>query len=86
MSMTHYRLQEVLVHPTRRSTLVLFVAAVILFVLSASGQAGQYWESGPMWLGYVGWFGFLICLLLVVVSTLYMIVSRLRHRDRPSMH
>jgi len=84
--MTHHRLQEVLVHPTLRSTLALVVAAVVLFVLSASGQDNQFWASGPSWLGYVGWFGFLTCLLLLVVSGLYMVVSRLRHRDRPSTH
>ena len=69
-------------HPTLRSTLALVVAAVVFFVLSASGQDNQSWARGPMWLGYVGWFGFLI---LVIVLRLYMVVSRLRHRDRPSM-
>jgi succinate dehydrogenase/fumarate reductase cytochrome b subunit len=72
------------VHPTRRSTLVLFVAAVVLYILSPSGQAGSYWENGPSWLGSVGWFGFLICLLLLVCSGLYVVVSRIRHRHRPS--
>jgi hypothetical protein len=33
--------------PTLRSMLALVVAGAVLFVLSASGQPGQYWESGP---------------------------------------
>jgi uncharacterized BrkB/YihY/UPF0761 family membrane protein len=74
------------VHPTRTSTLTLIVAGIVLFVLSASGQPNQYWESGPSWLGYIGWFGFLICLLLLLVSALFAVVSRIRHRERPSTH
>ena len=70
--------------PTLRSMLALVVAGAVLFVLAASGQPGQYWESGPSWLGYVGWFGFLTCLLLLVISGLYMVISRLRHRGQPS--
>jgi len=53
-------------------------------VLSASGQPNQFWESGPSWLGLIGWIGFLICLLLLVVSGVYWVVSRIRQRDRPS--
>ena len=71
-------------HPTRKSTLALFVAAVVLFILSASGQPNQYWENGPSWLGYVGWFGFLGCLLLLIVSGLWAVVSRFRRHDQPS--
>ncbi len=70
--------------PTLRSMLALVVAGAVLFVLAASGQPGQYWEGGPSWLGYVGWFGFLTCLLLLVISGLYMVISRLRHRGQPS--
>jgi|BarGraNGADG00211_3_1021988.scaffolds.fasta_scaffold19715_1 drug/metabolite transporter (DMT)-like permease len=70
--------------PTRKSTLTLFVAGVVLLVLSASGQPNQFWESGPSWLGLIGWIGFLICLLLLVVSGVYWVVSRIRQRDRPS--
>ena len=81
--MTH-RLQEVLVHPTRRSTLVLFVAGAVLFILSASGQPNSFWKTGPSWLGWIGWVGFLLCLLLLVASGLYMVISRIRHRDQPS--
>jgi len=71
--------------PTRRSTLVLFVAGVVLFLISASGQNGTYWESGPSWLGTIGWIGFLICVLLLIVSGIYAIVSRMRrHHDLPA--
>jgi protein-S-isoprenylcysteine O-methyltransferase Ste14 len=78
------RFQEVLMRPTLKSMLALFVAGAVLFVLSASGQANSFWKTGPSWLGYVGWFGFLTCLLLLVASGLYMVVSRIRHRDQPS--
>jgi len=71
-------------HPTRRSTLVLFVAGAILFVLSASGQPDSYWTNGPSWIGLVGWFGFLGCALLLIVSGLYALVSTVRNRGRLS--
>ena len=71
-------------HPTRKSTLVLLVAAVVLFVLSASGQPDTYWSSGPSWLGDIGWYGFMVCVLLLMVSGLYAIVSLLRNRGRLS--
>jgi protein-S-isoprenylcysteine O-methyltransferase Ste14 len=71
--------------PTRRSTLVLLVVTVVLFVVSPSGQPDTYWASGPSWLGIIGWFGFLICLLLLLASGLYALVSSIRHRGRPSL-
>jgi hypothetical protein len=67
-------------HPTRKSTLVLFVAAVVLGFLSASGQADTFWASGPSWLGTIGWFGFLVSALLLIVSAVYAVVSTIRHR------
>jgi hypothetical protein len=73
-------------HPTRKSTLTLFVVGVVLFLLSASGQANSYWKSGPSWLGAIGWFGFLLCVLLLIVSGVYWLVSRIRHRNQPSTH
>ena len=72
-------------HPTRRSTLALFVAGVVLFILSASGQPDTYWASGPSWIGIIGWFGFLGCLLLLIVSGLYALVSSIRHRGQSSL-
>jgi protein-S-isoprenylcysteine O-methyltransferase Ste14 len=75
---------EVLMHPTRRSTLALLVAAVVLFVLSASGQPDTYWASGPSWLGLIGWLGFVGCALLLMVMGLVAAASRIRHRGRLS--
>lgn len=72
-------------HPTRKSTLVLFVVGTVLFFLSASGQPDSYWTSGPSWLGAIGWFGFLACALLLVGSGLYALVSSLRHRGPSSL-
>jgi hypothetical protein len=63
-------------HPTRKSTLALVLAGVVLFVLSPVGQDG----SGPSWIGDVGWYGFMICALLLVVSGLYEVVSSMRQR------
>jgi hypothetical protein len=70
--------EEVLVHPTRTSTLVLLVAAVVLFALSPIGQDG----SGPSWIGAIGWFGFMGCVLLLIVSGLYALVLSIRGRGR----
>jgi ribose/xylose/arabinose/galactoside ABC-type transport system permease subunit len=70
-------------HPTLRSTLVLLVAAVGLFLLSASGQDSSYWQSGPEWLGSIGWIGFLLCVLLLIVSGIFALVLWMRHRDQP---
>jgi hypothetical protein len=73
------------VHPTRKSTLVLLAAAVVLFVLSASGQPDTYWAGGPELVGIIGWFGFLACALLLVVSGLIALVSSIRRRGRPAL-
>jgi protein-S-isoprenylcysteine O-methyltransferase Ste14 len=72
-------------HPTRKSTLALLVIGVVLFFLSASGQPDTYWASGPSWLGAIGWYGFMICALLLIVSGLLMLVSSIRHRGQPSL-
>ena len=73
-------------HPTLKSTIALFVAGAVFFVLSASGQSNSFWKSGPSWLGQIGWIGVLICLLLLIVSGVYWVVSRMRHRSQPSTH
>jgi hypothetical protein len=67
-------------------TLVLLVAGAVLFVLSASGQPDTYWASGPSWLGFIGWFGFMGCVLLLLVLGLFAAISRMRHHDRLSTH
>lgn len=66
--------------PTRKSTLALLAAAVVLFVLSPVGQNG----SGPSWIGDIGWYGFMVCTLLLIASGLYAVVSSIRHRSRLS--
>jgi len=71
-------------HPTRKSTLMVFVAGVVLFLLSASGQPTGYWQGGPTFIGWIGWIGFLICVLLLIVSGIYALVSRMRHHDQPA--
>ena len=73
-------------HPNRKSTLVLLAAAVLMFVLSASGQPDTYWASGPSWLGLIGWIGFLVCALLLIVSGIYALISSVRNRGRLSMN
>jgi hypothetical protein len=72
--------------PTLKSTIALFVAGAVFFVLSASGQPNSFWTSGPSWLGQIGWTGFLICVLLLIVSGVWAIVSRIRHRELPAQN
>ena len=69
--------------PTKKSTLTLFVAGVVLFAMSGIGQPEGYLKSAPSWIGDIGWFGWLICALLLIVSALYWAVSRMRNRDEP---
>ena len=71
-------------HPTRKSTLVLLVAAVVLFFLSASGQPDTYWAGGPSWVGAIGWYGFMVCALLLIVSGLWALISSIRRRGQPA--
>ena len=66
--------------------LLLVAAGVVLFVLSASGQDNGFWEDGPSWLGAIGWFGFLICLLLLIVTGVVAVARRLRGRDDSIAH
>jgi hypothetical protein len=72
--------------PTWKSTLTLFVAGVLLLAISGIGQPGGYLKSAPSWIGDIGWFGWLICALLLIVSGVYWVVSRMRHRDLPLPH
>jgi hypothetical protein len=54
--------------PLGRAALVVLVSGAILLPLGMVGQGdGGLWEDGPGWIGAVGWFGFLLCLLLLVV-------------------
>jgi len=49
----------------------------VLFLLSASGNSSE-WSHGPSWLGALGWFGFLIGLLGLVLLAVYLGVTKLR--------
>lgn len=69
--------------PTWKSTLTLFLAGLVLFAMSPIGQPEGYLKSAPSWIGDIGWFGWLICALLLIVSGLYVLVSRFRHHDQP---
>ena len=73
-------------HPTRRSTIALIVAAVVLTATSGIGQDGGYWTSAPSWIGDVSWLGSMLCVLLLIVSGVYAIVSRIRHHHRALPH
>ncbi len=68
-------------HPFRSLGVVL-TAAVVFFVLSASGQSDGFWKSGPSWLGAIGWFSFLFCLLGFIVLAVYLPVTKLLERRR----
>jgi|HubBroStandDraft_4_1064222.scaffolds.fasta_scaffold289745_1 drug/metabolite transporter (DMT)-like permease len=67
-------------HPLRSLGGVAVIAAV-LFLLSSSGNS-SFWKNGPGWLGSVGWFGFLLAVLGLIVLAVYLSVARLRHRTR----
>jgi hypothetical protein len=70
-------------HPTRKSTITLFLVGVLFFAMSPIGQPEGYLKSAPSWIGEIGWFGMMICVLLLIVSGLYWVVSRMRHHDQP---
>ncbi len=53
----------------------------VLFLLSASGNS-TWWSHGPGWLGALGWAGFLVGLLGLIVLAIYLTVARLLHRTR----
>jgi hypothetical protein len=50
-----------------RTALILVIAGAILFFLGSVGQEeGGLWPDGPAWIGAIGWFGFLLCVLLLL--------------------
>ena len=54
--------------PLGRAAIVVLIAGALLFPLGMVGQEeGGLWENGPELIGAIGWFGFLLCLLLLVV-------------------
>jgi hypothetical protein len=68
-------------HPYRTLS-ALATLTVILFLLSASGQPGTFWSDGPEWLGALGWFGFGLGLLGLLILCVYLGIARLRRRAR----
>jgi len=71
----------------RNRVLALIGVGAVLVAISGIGQDSGYWKSGPSWLGAIGWFGFLICLLLLVVTGVSAAVSTMRsHHDRALPH
>ena len=71
-------------HPGR-VLLALFTAMVGLFLLSASGQEDAFWKTGPRWLGAIGWFGFLLTTLVMIVTLVYLGVRGMRRRSNPGL-
>jgi hypothetical protein len=72
-------MEEIMIrnHPVQ-SLATCAVITGVLFVLSASGNSN--WFTGPGWLGTIGWFGFLLGLLTLIVIAVYLAVARLRQR------
>ena len=54
--------------PLGRGAIFVTILGAVLFPLGMVGQGdGGLWENSPGWIGAVGWFGFMLCLLLLVV-------------------
>ena len=54
--------------PLGRTAIVVAIVGAILFPIGNIGQNdGGLWPDGPEWIGAIGWFGFLICLLALLV-------------------
>lgn len=68
-------------HPFRSLGAVVG-AAFVFFMLSASGHPGSYWANGPEWLGNIGWFAFLLCLLAFIGLAIYLPIAKRRERRR----
>jgi hypothetical protein len=53
--------------PLGRTAILVAIVGAILFPIGEVGQHdGGLWADGPSWVGATGWFGFLLCLLLLV--------------------
>lgn len=64
-----------------RAATVVAVLGLVLFPLGMVGQGeGGLWPDGPAWIGAVGWFGFLLCLLLLVVLGIFALARTLTTR------
>jgi hypothetical protein len=65
-------------HPLRSLSTWAALTAV-LFLLSGSGNS-SWWSHGPGWLGSIGWAGFLVGLLGLILLAIYLGVAKLRQR------
>lgn len=69
--------------------LLLGVAIVAFFALSAVGHTGTSGEneaSSIAWIGSIGWAAFLLSLLALIVYSLALLVHRLLRRRSSSHH
>ena len=67
----------------KRVYVTLAIAIVALFSLSAVGNSGTDAENAKSnvgWIGAIGWFGFLLCVLATILFTVALLVSRSRRR------
>ena len=67
---------------------VLVVLLVGLFALSAVGNTNDSHKAthgASYWIGAIGWIGFLITLLLIVLYTLAVVTTRVARRRRASV-
>jgi uncharacterized membrane protein YhaH (DUF805 family) len=70
-------------HP-KRVYLALAITIVAGFALSAVGNSGTEAENAASdvgWIGAVGWFAFLVAILLTLLFTVALLLRRLRHRQ-----
>ena len=73
--------------PVRIALTLLMVGALCFAIAPVGQEDGGYWESGPAWIGAVGWFGFLISLLLMAATGIYALLQRVMHHgDRSVPH
>lgn len=78
--------EELMPRSLGKTALLLVAAGAVLFLLSASGQDNTFWKDGPGWLGAIGWFGFLICVLLLIVTGVVALARRVRERGDSVPH
>ncbi|MDT7571689.1 MAG: hypothetical protein QOE05_1863 [Actinomycetota bacterium] len=70
----------------KKLVLSLLAFDVVCFVIA--GMVGQHqdgWVSGmPQWLGDIAWFGLLLGVLVTVLAGIWLLISTLRGRSRPT--
>jgi hypothetical protein len=67
-----------------RATIVAAVVTLVCFLLAgAVGQDQDGWlgDTLPQWLGNVGWFGFLLGLLVTVVLAIALLVRTMTRKS-----